>query len=155
MKITSLEELKQFAEGEIIEFPGFTDDKPFTARIKRYSMIGLATSGKIPNPLIVHAEKIFDNARAQMKGEKKLSKKEKNEIEALETLLLHESLLEPTYQQIIDLKIDLSPLQKALIIEASQGETSRLATFRNLATDIESFKHGERVQSTSKPNTED
>lgn len=154
MQITSLEELKQYAEGQVLEFPGFTDDKPFVARIKKYSLMGLATSGKIPNPLMVHAQRIFDNADQAMKGEKQLTTREKNEIKALEDTLLHESLMEPTYQQILDLNIDLSPLQKALIIEASQGETSRLAHFRNIATDIENIKHGKGIQQATERNIE-
>lgn len=155
MQITSLEELKQIAEGEVLEFPGFTDDKPFVARIRRYSLMGLATSGKIPNPLIVHAQRIFDNADKLMKGEKELTAKERNEITALEAVLLHESLVEPTYQQIIDIGLELSPIQKALIIEASQGDTSRLNHFRNITANIENLKHGKGIQQATERNSED
>lgn len=149
MQVTSLQELKQIAEGEIHEFPGFTDDKPFVARIKRYSLIGLATSGKIPNPLMANAQQIFDNARNSMSAEKKLTKKEEKEIKDLENILLHEALAEPTYKDILDLGIDLLPIQKALIIEASQGDVSRLKHFRSVATSVEDIKHGKGIQSAT------
>ncbi|MEG2246306.1 MAG: hypothetical protein RSC84_02555 [Peptostreptococcaceae bacterium] len=155
MKITSLQELKQISEGEVLEFPGFVDDKPFVARVRRFSLMGLATSGKIPNPLIMHAQRIFDNADMAMKGEKKLTKKENKEIKELENALLHEALVEPTYQEILDLNMDLSPIQKALIIEASQGETSRLNHFRNISTNIENIKSGKGIQQTPERNIED
>ena len=63
-KATSIEELKRVAFGEVVELPGFVEGVPFYARLKRPSMLAMTKSGRIPNELLVEANKLFVNGTA-------------------------------------------------------------------------------------------
>lgn len=52
-QITSLQNLKTYTKGQIVELPPFAEGMPFVARLKRPSMLALVKSGKIPNELLV------------------------------------------------------------------------------------------------------
>ena len=58
-KVTSIEELKKVAFGEVVELPSFVQGVPFYARLKRPSMLAMTKSGRIPNELLVEANKLF------------------------------------------------------------------------------------------------
>ena len=65
-KVTSIEELKKVAFGEIVELPSFVQGVPFYARLKRPSMLAMTKSGRIPNDLLVEANKLFVNGTASV-----------------------------------------------------------------------------------------
>ena len=54
-EITSLTALEQYAQGQIVELPGFGDGQPFVARLRRPSLMVLIKSGKVPNALLATA----------------------------------------------------------------------------------------------------
>lgn len=55
LKTTSAAALADIGKGELVELPGWTDDKPFVARLRRASLTGMIRAGRIPNPLIAAA----------------------------------------------------------------------------------------------------
>ena len=58
--ITNLAALEKAANGEIVTLPGWTEEQPFVARLKRASLTGMIRAGKIPNPLIAAAQKLYE-----------------------------------------------------------------------------------------------
>ncbi|MGN1370180.1 MAG: hypothetical protein ACI4WX_15020, partial [Aristaeellaceae bacterium] len=68
LKATSVTALADIGKGELVELPGWTDDKPFVARLRRASLTGMIRAGKIPNPLIAAAQKLYEGARSASKA---------------------------------------------------------------------------------------
>lgn len=92
MSITKLEDIKKKAAIEVT-LPGW-DEEPFVCKLKRISMLELATNGKIPNTLMSTVIDMF---------EKKLTVKEdkdiKNMAEAV-NLFCKCAMIEPTYDEV-------------------------------------------------------
>ena len=53
LKITNVNEIKEYFEGEIVELAPFENGKPFVARVRVPSLVEIYRLGKIPNTLIV------------------------------------------------------------------------------------------------------
>ena len=47
LKLTSIEELKKYANGTVVELPSFSEGQPFVARLKRPSLLSMVKQGKI------------------------------------------------------------------------------------------------------------
>lgn len=93
-KITSLDQLRQYAAGQIIELPAFSEDQPFVARIKRPSMLALAKANKIPNSLLLTANNLFAGAG--------VDKKKPEALKDVFSVLVSSARLafvDPTYQE--------------------------------------------------------
>lgn len=132
LKETTLEELKQIAEGEVVSITGFVPNKPFNVRLKRLVLENFISDagGTIPNKLIDRAEEIFQNAELNSRGEKKLSKKEMKEILDLETHLLKCIMINPTYDQVEENGLKLSTLQRQEILIYGFYNVDKLEPFR-------------------------
>lgn len=66
--ITNLAALEKAANGEIVTLPGWTEEQPFVARLKRASLTGMIRAGKIPNPLIAAAQRLYEGGRSASKA---------------------------------------------------------------------------------------
>ena len=49
MAVTTMDELKHYAEGTEVELSGFAEGQPFVVKLKRPSLMLLAQNGDIPN----------------------------------------------------------------------------------------------------------
>lgn len=128
MNITTLEDLQNYAQGEIVELPPFAEGKPFVARLTRPSMMTLVKRGKIPNVLLQKANELFtsgvggafdesnDEALAQMFD--------------LMDIMCEASFVEPTYQQIKDSGVELTDEQYMFVFNYSQRGVKALESFR-------------------------
>ena len=67
LKITSIESLIAQSNGSLVELPPFSQGEKFVARLKRPSMMALMRAKKIPNALIVSANKMFKNGPGSLK----------------------------------------------------------------------------------------
>ncbi len=65
---TSVAALADIGRGELVELPGWTDDKPFVARLRRASLTGMIKAGRIPNPLIGAAQRLYEGGRSTSKA---------------------------------------------------------------------------------------
>ena len=93
--ITNLAALEKAANGEIVTLPGWTEEQPFVARLKRASLTGMIRAGKIPNPLIAAAQKLYEGSgksRANATFE---------ETAKVMRLVVEEALAEPTMEQLV------------------------------------------------------
>ena len=96
-KITNITELKQYAKGSVVELPPFAEDQPFIARVKRPSLLGMVKSGKIPNSLISKTNELFSNAQEAFNPD---DDKMMSDMYDVMELIVRETLVEPTYEQI-------------------------------------------------------
>lgn len=122
--VTSLDQLKQFAEGELVELPGFVSDLPFTAILRRPSIMGMAKSGKIPNTLLAAATELFTG------------KQDKNEpidlkeITGVIEIVVEASFVKPTYEQIKEVGLELTDEQYMAVFNYTQKGIKALDSFR-------------------------
>ena len=127
LKVTSLNDLKSYAQGQIVELPPFAEGMPFVARLRRPSMLVLAKSKKIPNDLLKSANELF------------LGKKKENDepdedamsrMMEIFDVICEASFVEPTYQQIKESGIELTDDQYTFVFNYSQNGVKALKSFR-------------------------
>ena len=98
-KVTSPEEIKNLKAkgGELIELPGFDENTPFTARVKRPSLMELCNNGTIPNPLLASAQRLFEG---------QMEKSTIVDYGKVMQKVVEVALVEPTYAEIKDILTD-------------------------------------------------
>lgn len=128
MSITSLSDLQSYSRGTVVRFPDFAEGQPFVARVKRPSMLVLAKMGKIPNTLLSSAAQLFTKGGSgmDMKNEKTLA-----DIYSICEIIARASLVQPTYDEILDSGMSLSDDQIMAIFNYSQSGVKALETFRD------------------------
>lgn len=124
LRVTTLEELKEKAKGELVELPGWGEE-PFVCRLKRVSMLYMVKAGKIPNTLLTAAQEVFmDGAGAAN------SKIDFEEMSTLLTIFVDGSLVEPTAEQLKEIGLELTDEQKIAIFNYTQRGADALKKFR-------------------------
>lgn len=125
MKVTTIEDLKEYAKGQIVQLPSFADGQPLIVRMKRPSLMILAKSGKIPNKLLKTATEMFN-------GEKSIDDEDfdalSKTLELLE-IICEASLVEPRYKDFKSAGIDLSDEQLIAIFNYTQRGIEALNSF--------------------------
>lgn len=145
MQVTTIEQLKKIAKGQVVCLPGFADDVPFVVRLIRPSLLDLVSDGSIPNPLIKTASKLF------MKGTKSIDEESVPDMKGFTDLLdviCQRSLVEPTYQQIKDAGVILTDEQKGAILQYVQHGVNALRPFRVQPRDTKGADAIAEVQET-------
>lgn len=128
LKVTSLEELKVYAKGQVVELPPFAEDQPFVARLVRPSMIDMIGTGAFPNELLEKATELFMEGAGSIKSEEVGSLKGiKNVME----YIFEASFVEPTYSQIKELGLKLTDDQKMFVFNYCQMGVKALESFRD------------------------
>ena len=133
MAVTSLENLKKLSEGQEVELPGW-DDEPFICKLKRPSLLGLVEGGQIPNPLLNAAYILFNGAKTQKNV---LNLKDQKEIL---DIVARAAMVEPTYQQLKDIGLELTDLQLLDIYNFTQLGVRSLISFRTKQGNIKDYK---------------
>lgn len=134
MAVTSLENLKKLSEGQEVELPGW-DDEPFICKLKRPSLLGLVEGGQIPNPLLNAAYILFNGAKTQKDV---LNLKDQKEIL---DIVARAAMVEPTYQQLKDIGLELTDLQLLDIYNFTQLGVRSLISFRTKQGNIKNNKN--------------
>lgn len=127
MNITTLSDLQSYAAGTIVRFPDFAEGQPFVARVRRPSMLVLAKQGKIPNTLLTAAGELFSKGGAGMDAtnENMLS-----DVYGICEVIARASLVQPTYDDIINAGMELSDDQIMAIFNYTQNGVKALESFR-------------------------
>lgn len=123
-EVTSLAALSLYAQGQLVELPGFGEGQPFFARLRRPSILGLTKSGKIPNALLAAATELFTGK--QDKDEPV----DLAEIVGVVEVICESAFVEPTYQQINDIGLQLTDEQLMAVFNYSQRGVKALEPFR-------------------------
>ena len=131
LKITSIEELKNIAKGEVVELPPFVGEIPFVARLKRPSMLALVKSGKIPNSLLTQANKLFVGgvegvASRGMENEEML-----DELFDILDVICEAAFVEPSFKDLRDNGIELTDEQYMAVFTYTQQGVKSLESFRS------------------------
>lgn len=121
---TSISQLNEYSKGQLVELPAFAEDQPFFARLRRPSMLALASSGKIPNTLLGAANKLFDNSL-----DTNDTNMLKNFYDVIETII-ESAFVEPTYHEIKAAGIQLTDDQLIFVFNYTQQGVKALERFR-------------------------
>ena len=137
---TNLAALEKAANGEIVALPGWTEEQPFVARLKRASLTGMIRAGKIPNPLIAAAQKLYEGSgksRANATFE---------ETAKVMRLVVEEALAEPTMEQLKAAGLDLTEEQADQIYLYAIKGAKVLEAFRSQSANRQPDPSGDDVQ---------
>lgn len=127
LAITSIEELKKYAQGEIVELPPFAPTQPFVAKLKRPSLLAMAKNGKIPNELLVKTNELFMNDGTAVNASDDNMLKE---IFSVIDTIAGEVFVQPTYKEIKEAGIQLTDEQMLFIFNYTQTGVKNLENFR-------------------------
>lgn len=128
VRVTSIDELKKVAMGELVELPPFAEGTSFVVRLRKPSMLALAKSGRIPNSLMSSAQELFDGAK---KGSKEINKQENfAKMYDICKTMAEAAMVEPTYKELIDAGIELTDAQLLTIFNYTQTGAKNLDSFR-------------------------
>ena len=123
-EVTSLADLQVYAQGQVVELPGFFSEEPFVARLRRPSLLALTKSGKIPNALLSAANELFTGKQD------KSDPVDLSEIMGVLEVICESALLEPTYKDVVDAGLTLTDEQYTAIFNFSQRGIKALEPFR-------------------------
>lgn len=126
LKVTRIEDLREYAKGQIVELPPFAEGQPFVARMSRPSMLAMVEKGRIPNSLLVIANKLFMGG-SDLDTDNTDFLKDMNEV--LKEIC-RASLIEPTYEEIEKAGVKLTDDQMMAIFSYSQKGVRALESFR-------------------------
>ena len=140
MEVTSLEALKSYSMGQLVELPPFAEGQTFVARLKRPSMLALVKAGRIPNSLLQSANTLFISGTMDEKNKGAMS----DVMEILDTVC-DACFVEPTYQQIKDAGIQLTDDQLMFVFSYSQRGVKALDPFREEPKDLAAAGSGTEV----------
>lgn len=126
MEITTLSQLREYSQGQIVELPPFAENQPFFAKLRRPSLLSLAKSGRIPNELLISAESNFSRQTKETKVDESRVGQTFDMFEAI----CEASFISPTYQELKDAGIQLTDDQMAFVFQYSQQGIQALNNFR-------------------------
>lgn len=127
VNVTSIEDLKNYAGGTIVEMPPFAEGQPLVARLKRPSILGMAKQGRIPNTLLVKANELFLQSGAGLDAEEEDTMKQLYDVL---DIIAQETLVEPTYEEIKSVGLELTDEQMMFLFNYSQQGVKALESFR-------------------------
>lgn len=124
---TSVSELKQYTKGALVELPSFGKEQPFVVRLRRPSLMAMAKSGKIPNPLLNAAGKLFAEGGSALDAD---NTDMLSETYDLMRIICEASLVEPTMEELDEAGIGLTDDQMMAIFSYAQTGVRSLSSFR-------------------------
>ena len=130
LQITSIEQLRNYGAGQIVELPAFGDGQPFVARLRRPSMMSLAKKGQIPNELLNSANSLFEKGPQGLMQKGKFDDDTMSKLFDIIDVICSASFVEPTYQQLKDAGIELTDDQYMFIFNYTQNGVQALDSFR-------------------------
>lgn len=131
-EVTSLADLQVYAQGQVVELPGFFSEEPFVVRLRRPSLLALTKSGKIPNALLSAANELFTGKQD------KSDPVDLSEIMGVLEVICESALLEPTYKDVVDAGLTLTDEQYTAIFNFSQRGIKALEPFRTKSKEHQS-----------------
>ena len=124
---TSINELKVYMGGELVELPPFADGQRFVARLRRPSLLKLIKQGQIPNSLITMASEMFASGANAIDPSDDASLRDLfNVIDVIAAA----SFVEPTYEELVANDIELTDEQLLALFNYTQNGVQGLQRFR-------------------------
>lgn len=127
--VTKIEDLKKYAEGVEVGIPGFDAGEVITFKLKRPSLIDMARNGKIPNPLMDTAVKLFkdglSDANSKLKGQDDF-----RDFGDVIRCVVMASMVSPTWEELEQNGITLTDAQLMYIYNYTVTGVDALKDFR-------------------------
>lgn len=123
-KVTSIDELKKYNDGAVVELPPFAEGQPFVVKMKRPSLMRLATNGTIPNALMDSATSLFEGD-TNVKDKFVLS----NMLRVME-IVCESAFVSPSWEEIKSSGIELTDDQLIAAFNYTQNGIKALDSFR-------------------------
>ena len=130
MAVISAEQFKNRAVS-IIPIPGFDEGETFEIKVKKLSIVGLMSSGKIPNSLMQVVKDAFagiTSTAAENNVDASVMDRA-GEIGKLLDIVCAEAMLEPKFDDIKDVMNDA---QKLAVFQFTQGGVEQVKTFPSI-----------------------
>jgi len=139
-----LADAKARTETQLVELPGFGDGKPWYARLRRVSLLGLAKAGKIPNPLMATVTELYQTGVC----------KSSDLALAADVMLMMagEALAQPTMEELEAAGVPLTDEQLTAIYLYAQRGVDALRPFRRQAAVSRAVPSGADVPPAAKPD---
>ena len=128
VKVTSIEELKNYSKGEIVKLPDFAEGQHFYAKLRRPSLLAMAQRGEIPNTLLEAANNLFVSGNVNTTN--KIDSETLTKMFGVIDLICEASFIEPTYKELKEAGIELTDDQMTFIFNYSQTGVKSLENFR-------------------------
>ena len=139
---SDIEKLKA-KNGEVIDLPGFDENTPFNARVKRPSLMELCQKEIIPNSLLAEAQQLFEGD---------LQKGNLLKYNEVMRKVCEVALVEPKYESVKDI---LTDEQIVTIFDYTQKGVVAILPFRQIRKLQESLHSGRRDKGKSVGNSKD
>lgn len=130
LKISSVDDLRKVAEGEVVELPSFSESVPFVARLRRPSMLDLVKNKKIPNSLLDSANKLFSQGPNGVLLKPGSNGAGMDELFDLMDVICEAAFVEPAYADLKGAGIKLTDDQVMFIFSYTQTGVKALEKFR-------------------------
>lgn len=129
IKVTSIDQLKAMAGGEIVKLPPFVQGQEFYAKLRRPSMLKLVQSGKIPNSLLRTANMLFSGG-----VDKELDRDDEfmKDMFDLIDVLAESVFVEPSWLELKQAGIELTDEQYMFIFNYTQEGVKAVEPFREI-----------------------
>lgn len=129
-EVISIEKLKEYSKGELVELPGFIDSEPFVVRLKKPSILNMAKTGKIPNELLVDANNLFSGGVSKVATSNIMKPEMLNNLYELLDVICKECFVQPTYDEIKEAGLELTDEQYMAVFSYTQNGVKALKNFR-------------------------
>lgn len=130
LQITSIDQLKKYSTGQVVELPSFADGQPFVARLKRPSMMNLVKMGRIPNELLNSANSLFIKGTSGVAESSRFDSETLSKLFDVVDILCEASFVEPSYKDLKDAGIELTDDQYMFVFNYTQNGVHALDSFR-------------------------
>jgi hypothetical protein len=122
---TSVQDLISYSQGQIVKLPDFSEGQPFYARLRRPSMLSLMSNGKIPNSLVITANRLFNGKGMDDRNENSMS-----EVLQLLEVICESAFVEPSYKELKEAGVHLTDQQYMAVFNYTQEGVKALEPFR-------------------------
>lgn len=145
-QVTTIANLKEYAKGTLVQLPDFAEDMPFFARVRRPSMLAMVKNKKIPNALMVTANRLF----ASDGGMDLSNEAAMDEMYAIFDIICEACFVEPSWHDLKEAEVELTDEQYIAIFNYTQSGVKALEGFRKERTDTGNNSTGKTVQQNTK-----
>ena len=129
-KIASVSDIAKAASGEIITLPGYSSGDYINIKVRRPSLMEMAATGKIPNPLIDAAARLFTDGIDKQKDGESFT-----ELSSVMICVAKAALVEPTYKQLEEAGVSLTDQQLMFLYHYITSGVDALRPFRDVEDD--------------------
>jgi hypothetical protein len=122
-KITAISSLKKIAQHtDVIALRGWDTETPFVCRVRRSSLRVMITAGKIPNPLMAAAQKLYE-------GQASRATASITDMLRVMERVVEDALVEPKLAEIKEAGLELTEEQFGAIFNYAQSGVKAVEPF--------------------------